>query len=139
MILSYHYTADYDPPAPIIPITLISLDDEQVTVGPIEAIVDSGADGTLIPESYLQAIQAPAVRKARIKGITGAGFWADIFLVAIQIGPLKLHGIRAIANPAREIVLGRNVLNQLDIELNGPAETVELHFREALHATGRVK
>ncbi len=25
MILSYHYSADYDPPAPIIPITLISL------------------------------------------------------------------------------------------------------------------
>ena len=118
--------------------TLFSVIDEKTIGESIEALIDSGADGTLIPVSYLQAIGAPRVRKARMTGITGQSFWTDIYLVGIQIGPIKLNGVRVIAGPTEEVILGRNVLNQLDIELRGPAETVELHFPEP-HAAGSVK
>ena len=127
MIITFKYDNSYNPSMPVIPVTLVSVDDDQTASEPIEAIVDSGADGTVIPIAYLKTIQAPMVRKARLRGITGVGIWADIYLVSMRIGPLKLSGIRVIASPGAEAILGRNVLNQLVLGLNGPAESVELH------------
>jgi len=128
MILSYRYDPSYNPPMPIIPISLISVADDQSMTESINAIVDSGADGTLIPTEYLHQIHAPAVRKAFMKGISGERRSVDIYLISIQIGSVKLRGVRVIASPSSEAILGRNVLNQLVIGLNGPAETVELHI-----------
>jgi hypothetical protein len=46
----------------------------------------------------------------------------DTYLTTVQIGPHMIHGVHAVAVPARsEAIIGRDVLNELEIKLNGPA------------------
>lgn len=91
------------------------------------ALVDSGADGTLVPVDLLEEIGARQVGTARIRSILGDSQVADIFFVSLQVGPHLLGAVRVIAGAeGDEIILGRNVLNQLVVTLNGLASTVEI-------------
>ena len=47
-LYTYAYSADYDPPMPVVDVTLVAPHSD-ATVGPEIAVVDSGADGTLVP------------------------------------------------------------------------------------------
>jgi hypothetical protein len=52
---------------------------------------------------------------------------ADIYLVSLRIGSHLLGAVRVVAGlEGEEIILGRNVLNQLVVTLNGLASTVEI-------------
>ena len=45
--------------------------------------------------------------------------------VSSRIGGHNLYGVEVVSEPdGREVLLGRNVLNQLDLRLDGPNETV---------------
>ena len=68
----------------------------------------------------------PIARKARLRGITGTSLWVNVYVVSLHIGQISLAGVRVIASPSDEAILGRNVLNQLRITLDGPAEVTEL-------------
>ncbi len=57
--MNYRYSRNYFPSAPVIDITLITAA-ESLRVGPLSALVDSGADGTIVPINYLDEIQAPS-------------------------------------------------------------------------------
>jgi hypothetical protein len=55
--------------------------------------------------------------------VTGHGRPVDIYLTAIRLGPHIVHGVRAVVMPAgSEPNIGRDVLNELEIALNGPAQ-----------------
>lgn len=50
-----------------------------------------------------------------------------MYLAVIQIGPFQVHGIRILADQeGGEAILGRDVLNQLVVTLNGLANMVEV-------------
>ncbi|MFB0534001.1 MAG: hypothetical protein ACETWR_03350 [Anaerolineae bacterium] len=55
--MSHPYDADYNPPIPTLEITLIAVSGDQ-KAGPLPAIVDTGADGTIVPTSHLEQIGA---------------------------------------------------------------------------------
>ena len=91
------------------------------------ALVDSGADGTLVPVDLLDEIGARLVGAARIKGILGDSQVADIYLVSLRVGPHLLSTLRVVAAAeGDEIILGRNVLSQLVVTLNGLASAVKI-------------
>lgn len=48
-----------------------------------------------------------------------------LYLVQIQLESETIYGIEA-AGYGSEIILGRDVLNQLELLLNGPALTIEI-------------
>ncbi len=125
-ISSYTYDGAYDPAMPVIAVKLASTDNENQKPRELNAISDSGADGTLIPLADLQMLGIPVARKARLRGITGNSVWRNVYVVSLHIGPMTLTGVRVIASPSGEAILGRNVLNQLRITLDGPAEMTEL-------------
>ena len=91
------------------------------------ALVDSGADGTLVPVNVLEEIGARLVGTARVRGVLGDSQLADVYLVSLRVGPHSLGAVRVVAGvEGDEIILGRNVLNQLVVTLNGLASTVEI-------------
>lgn len=62
-----------------------------------------------------------------MRGVTGQGQEVQLFLIVIQIGPFTATGIEAIAiADNEEPIIGRDVLNQFIVTLNGPAEVLEL-------------
>ncbi|MEZ4733208.1 MAG: retroviral-like aspartic protease family protein [Caldilineaceae bacterium] len=126
MIYSHDYNSTYSPAMPVVEVIL-----ENVETGiqgeKLTAIVDSGADGCILPVKYLEAIGSESIRKTRMVGVTGIGVQVEIHLLTFHLGPLTVYGVEAVADKQNgETIIGRNVLNQLVIILNGIAGVTEI-------------
>ena len=123
---AFLYDSSYDPPAPVIPIR-IGIPDKGEPRAQQLAFLDSGADATAIPVNLLRKIGARIVGQGKLSGVTGSRIEVDIFRVVIYMPTGISYGIRAIGSrDGDEIILGRDVLNQWRITLDGPGETVEI-------------
>lgn len=119
--MDFHYNSSYFPPAPFVDITIISMA-ELLRVGPLPAMVDSGADGTIVPQRYLDQIHAPPTVEMGLRSQWGERRRVMLYLVDIRIDEINLPAIEVVGDDATdEIILGRDVLNRLRILLNGPA------------------
>ena len=126
MIHSYLYSSAYDPEAPVIPITVYSPKYKKPEVS-LTALADYGSDATMIPRDVLKKVRARYIETRRLRGISGLGYPVKTYLVTIRIGPHTIYGIEAVAiEPKSEPLIGRDVLNQLVVTLDGPATTTEV-------------
>ena len=118
----YAYSAEYDPPAPVLEIVVAAVGRANTT-----ALVDSGADVTLLPITLLDQIDAHYMHTQRLRGVVGGSQTVEIYRVNIEVAAQTIRGIRAVAAAAgHEAILGRDVLNQLVMTLHGPAEVLTL-------------
>jgi len=125
-MITRSYDEAYLPPAPMLKLYLITpewgLRSEFVS-----AMVDTGADGTLVPIEYLHTIQATAEGHGRLRSQWGEPRLVNLYLVDLEIEGFTLPGIWVIGDDTgQEIVLGRNVLNRLKLLLDGPKMTTTL-------------
>jgi len=123
--MSFRYLDTYCPPMAALRIRM-GYPEEALTLGPLTAIVDTGADGTLVPQSLVDEIGAPFVDAVRVRSHWGEWRNMQSYTVDIGIGRLRLPTIEVVGDDqGQEIVLGRNVLNRLRLLLDGPAGQVE--------------
>ncbi|HKZ82907.1 MAG TPA: retroviral-like aspartic protease family protein [Anaerolineae bacterium] len=100
---------------------------ERPWLGPIEAVVDTGADMTVLPLPLIRRVKAHPVGKGRLRGPWGDAHPVVFFLVELQIQDLRLPGTQVAGDEAgREIILGRNILNKLPLFLDGPQQQTDL-------------
>jgi hypothetical protein len=124
--MTYQYSFAYFPPVPVLNIEL-SFPDHARWQGPFTAIIDSGADFTIIPLAIVITFDPPVVGKANL-----VSQWQDrrevqVYQLDIQIGSVILPSIEVAGDTvSNEFILGRNVLNGFDLRLNGPALQTEL-------------
>ncbi len=124
--MKYSYSHVYHPPAPTLEVIFVTAAENRRT-RPFIGIVDSGADGTLVPLRFLNEIQAPSTSEMFLRSHWGERRSAWLYLVDVQIGSLVLPGMEVVGDEfSDEIILGRDVLNRLKIVLDGPQETTEL-------------
>jgi predicted aspartyl protease len=122
--MNFQYSRSYFPPAPIVDVTFISAA-EQLRVGPSGALIDTGADGTIVPVGLLDEIHAPPTVEMVIRSQWGEKHNVMMYLVDVQIGDIVLPGIEVVGDEmVDEIVVGRDVLNHLSVLLDGTSETV---------------
>jgi len=120
------YDSSFYPPAPVIPFGL-GLPNEATPRRNLWEQVDSGADVTLIPASILDEIGVKLADRRFMLGANGTRQRVNRYQVVIHLPTGITYGIRAIATRNdSEILLGRDVLNQWRITLDGPGETVEI-------------
>lgn len=118
---SFEYDRSYLPPAPVITLTVDGYSDSAEPIM-IRAMIDSGADGTMLPTAVLEKIEASYVDTVRMSGVTGTIEQRDRYRVRLHIGEIVVKGIDAVAVESEgEGLIGRDVLNQLVITLNGLA------------------
>ena len=125
MVYSYNYDSDYHPSMPMIELSLgLPLSETAIEV---RAIVDSGADATMIPARTLQEVGARRSRKALMRGVSGVGTLADLYSVAVHLGPYRkwLEEVVGVVG-GDETIIGRGLLSHLSWTLNGPALVVEV-------------
>ena len=125
-IITFEYDATYHPAAPIVD---IQIDGYNSVLGQhsLQAMVDSGADATMIPLPVLNAIGAVYKESAWMRGTASGRVEVDLYLAAIRIGSNLIDGLHVIGIPASgEAVIGRDVLNQLVVTLNGLASVTEI-------------
>lgn len=124
-LYTYDYDFTYSPSTPVAKTEVTTdVSDRAVT---LKALIDSGADATMLPFTVLQQLQAEEVETRYLRAVTGKRVAVDLYRVAIQIGPYHFRSIRAIATDSpTEIILGRDVLNHLIVTLNGLAAMTEI-------------
>ena len=128
----YAYSLDYDPSMPVVEVTLVAPHSGEA-VGPELALVDSGADGTLVPVDLLEEIGAISVATGRLTWLWEESRPVYIYIVQMEIGPYTLPKIHVAGVPSgTEFILGRNVLNEMVLTLNGPAEVTEISGQDSL-------
>ncbi|MCB0082944.1 MAG: retroviral-like aspartic protease family protein [Caldilineaceae bacterium] len=124
--MSHPYLNSYYPPMPALTITIFC-PGESLRTGPLTAIVDTGADGSMIPQSLLDQVEAPFVDDARISSHWGEWRNVQIFTVDVEVNGYRFPAIEVVGDEeGSEIILGRSFLNKLHLSLNGPALTSEL-------------
>jgi len=100
---------------------------ERPWLGPFEAVVDTGADITVLPLPLIRRVKVHPVGKGRLRGPWGDAHPVVFFLVELQIQDLRLPGVQVAGDEVdREIILGRNVLNKLPLFLDGPQQQTDV-------------
>ena len=124
--MKFAYSRNYLPAAPILEVTFVAAAENR-RAGPLVGIVDSGADGTLVPLRYLTEIQAPPTSEMVVRSQWGERRRVWLYLVDVQIGTLIFAGLEVVGDElSDDVVLGRDLLNRLRIVLDGPQEAIEL-------------
>jgi predicted aspartyl protease len=121
----YPYDTTYDPPLPVCHVALKSPTTEECVI--LTAVVDTGADATIVPLRYLHQVGARRAYEAQLRSHWGERRTVFLHVVELQIGEVSLPGIYAVGDElGDDVVLGRDVLNRLRLLLDGPAEMMEL-------------
>lgn len=115
----------YTPPAPSVAVRL-GLIDRELTIGPLPALIDTGADATLVPLRYVRQLRAPVARRANLRTHLGSTRSVTLHLLDVGIDHVRLPSIAVIADTTGdEVILGRDVLNRLILVLDGPGQTLD--------------
>jgi predicted aspartyl protease len=124
--MTFPYDRDYSPPAPALPIEL-AYPGESPRVGPVRAFVDTGADGSFIPTSYLETLDVPILYPTRVRLMFGPPYAVNVYRVDVLVAGVRLPAVEVVGNDeGADIILGRNILNQLRLYLDGPDRSLEI-------------
>ena len=125
-IYTFDYDSKYEPPAPIFEI-IVSKTGQPTNEATLSALVDSGADATMLPITALQSVEARYIETRQMRGIAGVAYPVDLYLATIRVGFHTIPAVRVVAGAAQsEALIGRDVLNHLVVTLNGLAGVTEV-------------
>jgi predicted aspartyl protease len=120
------YSQSYVPPAPVIEVWLAA-PGTAGTAGPFTALIDTGADASVVPKSILLTLGAPSLFEAQLRSPWGEPHPVVVYLADIVIGQERFPGIEVAADESdTDIILGRNILNKVPLFLDGPEQAAEL-------------
>jgi predicted aspartyl protease len=124
--MKFPYDTNYYPPAPTIEIQF-GAPGESLTIGPLIAFVDTGADVSIIPTRYISPLGLTVSDRKRLRSQWGEPRQVNTYFLEVGIGDLRLPMIEVVADErGSEIIVGRNILNGLNITLNGPRRVVDV-------------
>ncbi|MEZ4622948.1 MAG: retropepsin-like aspartic protease [Caldilineaceae bacterium] len=125
-VYTFDYDSAYSPAAPVVGVEIGTEHSAETRL--VSALVDSGADATLLPKDLLTQLKAQPVDVRNLRTVTGARITVKLYRVQLRIGPHLLRNIRAVGiEPTEGAIVGRDVLNQLTVTLDGPAMVSEIH------------
>jgi predicted aspartyl protease len=109
------------PQSPVLPVQIAGPEaDDWIDVP--AALVDTGADATMIPDAFLSQIQAAEWDQARLRSHWGEFRLVYRYEIDMRIGGRTFAGVLVVADDVGdEIILGRDLLNQLRFLYDGPA------------------
>ncbi len=114
------FDRSYDPPAPIAKIAIRTTESGK-RLRDLEMLLDTGSDITLVPKERLHELGiAPSDKKEyELVGFDGRIIKSEIYhLQVIFLGKRFIGNYCAVDNPVG--ILGRDILNQITILLDGP-------------------
>jgi hypothetical protein len=124
--VTWPYDQELYPPAPVVEVRL-GRPGESLAVGPLRAIVDTGADGSIAPSRHLESLKLPVMGTVSLRGQWDAGQGANVYRLDLGIGGIRLPSVEFVADErGGEVILGRNVLNKLVLILDGPRQLLEI-------------
>ncbi|MCL4436034.1 MAG: aspartyl protease family protein [Thaumarchaeota archaeon] len=118
------YDNSYEPPALIVDVTIIHPTNKKKIF--MKGKIDTGADGTVIPldaAGKLGLIPASEVRYSDFLQHTGT---LKTYFSNITLDNFRFEFVEVAAAPRRTALIGRDVLNQLNMHCNGKEQFFSL-------------
>lgn len=110
------------PPAPAVLLNLSHPTDTALRVENLPALVDSGADQSVVPDRVILALRLDGLDLINVQGYDGSTRALPIYLIRLQVRDLPPVEVEVIGGTdSTDAILGRDVLNRYTIVLNGPA------------------
>lgn len=116
------YSRDFLPPAPTAPL-LIARPGGRAGKH-LEGKIDSGADVCGVPEDVIAELDLQAVRVVRAAGFAGKLESATLYHCAIEFAGHRFDHVEALPTRRRYVIVGRNVLRELVVRLDGPKDSL---------------
>lgn len=116
---------DFRPPAPTALVTVRSHASGQ-SIANVSMLIDTGADVSLLPRQVI----APLIdvgqlqQQYELEGFDGTKSWSSVVRLELQFLGKTFRGQFLLIDD-RYGVIGRNVLNQVKLLLDGPAQSWE--------------
>lgn len=124
----FQYDVQRDPPAPALPIAIGPPGGEPTLV--LGALVDTGADITVIPRDTAARLRLPIIAHVRIGGVGGFTRQASIHAAVVEAASFRRNmNVIALGN---EVLVGRDLLNQWNVILRGPERVLEVETETAM-------
>ncbi len=125
MTAKFRYSAEHQPPCPVLPLRLAA---PQGGAGiAVVALVDTGADLTLIPENLARTLDLPVVSRVRIEGILGAAESVEVLAASVELAGRSF--LTEVVGFGRESIVGRSLINRLVLRLHGPKGVLSVDAR----------
>ena len=114
----------FHPPAAVVPVAVRAPDgrDERALDGKI----DTGGDLCALPHAIIGDLALPAERVVRVAPVLGATKEIVVYRMDLSVGGERFSYVETIGSDRPYGIIGRNVLRELLLRLDGPGETVEL-------------
>lgn len=125
MTIVYNYNRQIYPPAPLMSVIVSSPGDPELYVA-TPALMDYGADFSVITEEILETLLPVCVGDAYVEGFMGAGETLRLYAVGIEFHGWRFSRVPVFVGAKNYIILGRDVLNKFDIRLNGIEGKLEI-------------
>jgi predicted aspartyl protease len=126
--MSEPYLKSYTPPTPALEITLRL--PESHSLEPIKALIDTGADATIVPMHIIQQLGPQSIETAYLRSPWGERRAVELYILDVQTDNVTVPGVEIVGDHlGQELILGRNVLNKLILHLDGPALTTTVSTR----------
>lgn len=125
MRLRLAYSTAYDPPAAVVPLEVRHPREASAVLLP--AVIDTGADITMLPVDLAAQLGLPNVGRVVVSGLDGLPR-----ILPVRAAGVRVAGVTFIVEAAchgTEALVGRDVLNRLIVRLNGPAKILDIHSR----------
>ncbi len=121
------YSQDYSPPAPVLLISL-AIPEASPQIGPHPALIDTGADGSFVPTSFLEQLDVPIVYATNVRSHFGEKLQrVSVHKIDILFDAFRLPNVEVVSDDwGDEIIIGRNILNKLQILLDGAKQLTRL-------------
>lgn len=123
-IYTYPYDTGYDPAMPVADTVVWGMGSEERLT--LLALVDSGSDATMVPLAYLKRIGAIKAGRRLMRGISGPSYLVDVYQAYVRLGNYQVYLPVVADRENQQMILGRDVLNDCVVTLNGLANTVEI-------------
>lgn len=86
----------------------------------LQALIDSGASGTLIPESLVSKLSLRKIATIKTSGYDGRVEWRSVYVADISFLGFTFDRHPVVAAPRTYALIGRDILNRYKTMLDGP-------------------
>ncbi len=121
----FRYDLDFSPPAPVLEIVVHHPKTPSFETR-VRAQLDSGADISVLPEATAHAIGLQHDGELEVEGYDGLVARVPLCVVTLEVAGKVLPPKSVVIMPRSLALLGRDVLNDFTLILNGKDLTFEL-------------
>jgi hypothetical protein len=119
------YSLLFTPPAPVVEVVVQNPRTRRMRAV-LPAILDTGADVSALPALVIERLRLYEMHRMLVAGIDGTLRPVFSFGVHVHIAPDIRIPVEVIPCGHEFVILGRDVLNQLVLRLDGPALSLEI-------------